>query len=301
MEYSTSHCTNGLLSPSTVRPWGMDSGHAAARGMTCGLAGFLLVAMLGSIVLLTTGLWDPSSVAADLGSDVVGQGTLLAGRYAPYADLGPAGASVSAPPGTDVDKMRAPSEDVGGGDLGDDGVPFDRLSPSADPWPLGLPFVFIPARTQKGRLLEHRTRRRILEEVRRHPGIHQRKLMRMLGVSNGTLAYHLRQLERAGYLRLSRAHGRKLLWAPEAEVDEQFLLMTDRELQLLALLGAVRTARTEDLGRRSGLKPSSVDYHMNRLRALGFVQAWREGHALVFSRRKDGPTSKVCTTNDSPA
>lgn len=172
------------------------------------------------------------------------------------------------------------------------------------PWsvsPFGLLFPLVPGRVKKERLLDHPVRRRILEEVSRNPGIHHRELLRTLDLSNGTLAYHLGQLERAGYLHFARAHGRKLLWVTEDEVDEEFLLMTERDRELFAMLEEVEAARLDELGSRCGLKASGVGYHMDRLRELGFVEAHREGHALVLSCVPlDLGTPKVCTTNHSP-
>lgn len=167
--------------------------------------------------------------------------------------------------------------------------------------PVGIPLLFVASQIRKERLLDHRIRRQILEEVDRHPGIHHRGLLRSLGLTNGTLAYHLRQLERAGYLHSARAHGRKLLWVRDDEVDEEILLMTARDREVLASLEEVQTAKLAELGARCGLKASGVGYHVDRLRDLGKVEVRREGHALVLSLvLPNGGTHKVCTTNQVP-
>ncbi len=237
----------------------MHPGHAAGRGMTCGLVGFL------ALLVLVLGFW------------------------------------------TLVDSSLASNQDSGLSlDEADDAVVASDSAMSATlPWAIvriGIPFVLIPARVKRERLLDHAIRRRILEEVGRHPGIHHRELLRILGVSNGTLAYHLRQLELAGYLHFARAHGRKYLWVPEDEIDEEFLLMTERDRELLALLTEIPSARISELSPLCGLKASSVGYHVDRLRALGRVEAHRQGHALVLSlAAADGGTPKVCTTNNALA
>ncbi len=201
-------------------------------------------------------------------------------------------------PGTNPEVVSDTGDDAGGAP---DEFAF-RARWSSAILHVGVPFALIPGRVRRERLLDHRLRKRILEEVERHPGIHHRQLLRTLGVSNGTLAYHLRQLERAGYLRFSRAHGRKLLWVPKDGVDEELVRMTDRDRELLMLLAGVPDARMDELGARCGLKASGVGYHLNRLRALGLVRTRREGHALVFSRASlDGGTPKVCTTKNAPA
>lgn len=123
-----------------------------------------------------------------------------------------------------------------------------------------------------------------MEEVQTQPGIHHRELLRRLRVSNGTLAYHLHQLERAGCIRSRRARGRKCLFVPPDGVDRESILVTDRERDVLAILSEGKDAPLEELSRRVGLNAGSVAYHIDRLRSLGFVEARREGHALVFFR-----------------
>jgi DNA-binding MarR family transcriptional regulator len=278
----------------------MISGHAAARGMTCGLAGFLLVALLIPVLVPAAPGCDSLNAEArvapgsgDEGLETV-DGSTASSRLGSVADPSWGASHL------DGDRNDG-SSGVDQGGQWEDGASVGCHSSVGRSWPLHLLVMIVPARVLRERLLDHRIRRRIVEEVRRRPGIHHRELLRFLGVSNGTLAYHLRQLERGGYLRFSRAHGRKFLWASQDEVDGELLLMTDRERELLALVSEFHLARIDDLSLRSGLKPSSVEYHINRLRALGIVQAWRDGHALVFSCSKAAETLKVCTTNHSLA
>ncbi len=262
----------------------MDSGHAAARGMTCGLAGFLLVLLLVSFILVPAGACRPpgrhSDGLASASDDLALADGAAEIASAPVADTDSDGPS-SAGPADGVDQDSGSADARGSGD---DGTWLARLSQFDNLLPFGIPVLLIPGRVRKERLLEQPLRREIVEAVRKHPGIHHRELLRTLGVSNGTLAYHLRLLERGGYLQASRAHGRKLLWVPDDEVDVELLLLTSRDREFLEILAHVSMARIEDLGRRTGLKPSSVEYHLSRLRGLGVVWAWREGHALVFAR-----------------
>lgn len=257
---------------------GMRLNHSAVRGMSCGFVGFILLLAFTSspFVPLAMGL-DPSPAYA-MPWGIEHQ------TCASAADSGDEDAG-------DEDKWNR-------SDTGARFVPLPGLDGS---WSWVIPILLIPGRLRRNRLLENPLRRQILEAVRKDPGIHHRELLRTLGISNGTLAYHLRTLERGGYIRALTAHGRKLLWAPEAKVDVNSLLLTDRERELLEVLSTLRTARSDELGRRIGLKPSSVEYHVNRLRALRFVQSFREGHALVFVPTVKEPTPKLCTTNHSSA
>lgn len=263
--------------------------------------GFLLVILLIPQVLLLTGAPDRSTADVAASADSMDSVVPVADAYEVSAESWTAGDGGVAVPLNAAEESEAGYDDVNGS-APDEGATLDgRFAPSAGIWPVGIPFVFFVARIRKERLLEHPVRRRIMEEVRRQPGIHHRQLLRVLGVSNGTLAYHLLQMERAGCHRFSCAYGRKHLIAPGDQIAGQEFLITDRDRDLLALLPEAHVAGIEELGRRLGLKESGVAYHLGRLRALGFVQARRERQSLVFSRTPGSPTPKVRTTNHIPA
>lgn len=233
----------------------MTLGRAGSAGLTCGLVGFLLVALLAGYMLFLGGASEGSAQDLD---------TRSVPAWDPICRTSDDGFS------------QADSDEV------DADVPSAADLNSPAPWRMGVPIAFLIGRVRRERLLEHPVRKRIVEEVRGHPGIHHRRLLRSLAVSNGTLAYHLQMLERAGYLRAHRAHGRKYLFVPEDPVDRHLLLATEQDRELLSMLSEARAADIEELGRRSGLKGSSIAYHMGRLRTLGLVEVRREGHAFVF-------------------
>jgi len=60
--------------------------------------------------------------------------------------------------------------------------------------------LFLYTRLRPSEVLDLESRRRILEYVRGHPGVHFRELLRSLPFGSGSLHYHLYVLERAGYL-----------------------------------------------------------------------------------------------------
>lgn len=213
------------------------------------------------------------------------------------SEPGPEAESGQGPPAVEVDGSDTDAEAASAEDLSDDGPPLASPPPFANFAPLTIPFVLASARIRTEQILEHPTRKRIFEEIRRRPGIHYRELLRSLGISNGTLAYHLRQLENAGCVRSARAHGRKLLRTRQDELDGEVLLLTDRDRELLILLSEARASRMDELGVRCGLKASGVEHHLRRLRALGLVQTSREGRALVFACVPNAGTPRVCTTN----
>jgi DNA-binding transcriptional ArsR family regulator len=144
-------------------------------------------------------------------------------------------------------------------------------------WRDVAPLMALFSRLRRDRLLDHPVREMIYEEVRRHTGIHYRQLLRTLGVSNGTLSFHLRHLERGGFVRSVRLRGRKHFYATEREPGPEAYLVTDRQRQMLTLLRASPGASQRDIARELGMSWSNVSYHVAALRSLGLVKTERDG------------------------
>jgi len=165
---------------------------------------------------------------------------------------------------------------------------------------LTIPVPILVGRLKKGRLLEHPSRQRIVDAVHANPGTHHRELQRNLQVSNGTLAYHIHRLERAGLLRSFEASGRKCHYIPGDVADQKRPHVTVCERVLLAALSELHSAGIHELGQVVGLKAASVAYHIGKLRSQGVVEARRHGHIIMLSPSVDGLTSKIRTTNHRP-
>lgn len=54
---------------------------------------------------------------------------------------------------------------------------------------------------------DHPRRKRLLEEIRKNPGIHYRELQRRTGIAGGDLRYHLRKLSRARLISIVEKFG----------------------------------------------------------------------------------------------
>lgn len=270
-------------------------------GMTCGLAGVLLVALLHSQALAFAGTSEESALGLVVLPDPVAGAIHITETEAIHAAAGTTGGGEGDTPVSDAHASEIGNGGIDGSSAGGGGATNSTRALLSELGPVDIPIAFAMGRIRRGRLLEHPIRRRIMDELRRQPGIHHRLLLRRLGVSNGTLAHHLFQLERAGYLRASSANGRKHLYLAGDQPDCQDCLITERQREILGALPDGGDAAISELSRIVGLGEGGVAYHVQRLRNLGLVCARREGHAFVFSRAHGGPTLKVCTTNDSPA
>jgi DNA-binding MarR family transcriptional regulator len=144
-------------------------------------------------------------------------------------------------------------------------------------WRDAIPFATLFSRLRRERLLDHPVRERIYEAIRANAGIYYRELLRTLGVSNGTLAFHLHHLERAGYVRARRVRGRKHLYPTGFRPEPRDALVTPSQRRILAYLQIEPGASQREIMRAVGLKRSTVSYQIGVLRSLGLVETRRVG------------------------
>jgi len=135
------------------------------------------------------------------------------------------------------------------------------------------------------RLLSLRNRRRIVDHVAEHPGVHLRKVARDLGLALGTTEHHLHLLVRHGLLEVGQAQGQSCYFTPGTPEQDRLLwvvLRQDAQRRVLRLLAADPDLGPMDLARRLGLSKAAVAYHLQRLEAWGFVQRLRIGRQRLL-------------------
>jgi DNA-binding transcriptional ArsR family regulator len=135
------------------------------------------------------------------------------------------------------------------------------------------------------RLLSLRNRRRIVDHVAEHPGIHLRKVARDLGLALGTTEHHLHLLVRHGLMEVDEAQGQSCYFAPGTPPEDRLLwvvLRQDAQRRVLRLLTADPDLVPSDVARRLGLSKAAVAYHLQRLEAWGFVERLRLGRQRLL-------------------
>lgn len=160
---------------------------------------------------------------------------------------------------------------------------------------------------------EGSTRRRVYDEVVRHPGLHQRAVADALQVHRNLAEHHLRHLERAGLVQRRREGGRVRYFpavVPEHGVGEVVdarhrdalgLLRQARPLQLVAVLVAEGAMPMGDLAGRVGLSAGTLTYHVKRLEAVGVVVRRQESHQRVVDLVDRDATIHLLLRYEPPA
>ena len=129
------------------------------------------------------------------------------------------------------------------------------------------------------------TRREIYDYIKSHPGTHQRKIEKELGMATGDLRYHLHKLSRAGLIS-TWGSGIKFIFPSNLFGEKQEILLgllsqeTPREILLCILRhpGVTQKELTEELKQSA----PTIWWHMDRLLRLGVVGRKRMGKSVSY-------------------
>lgn len=134
--------------------------------------------------------------------------------------------------------------------------------------------------------LDLESRRTIFQTVSDNPGIHFRDLLERLEYAQGTLQYHLRELEKADLLE-PEDDGKFTRYYAAGEFDE-----TDRTVinalrreyarRIIAHLAAEGPQTTSGLADRLERSPSTISWHLSKLDDAGLVERDREGRSVYY-------------------
>lgn len=122
--------------------------------------------------------------------------------------------------------------------------------------------------------IAHKTQRLVLRYIDAHPGVSAAELSRVLGISEGTIRYHMAELERDGSVFSRHERGGRLYYIEERNQKTKGSGSEDEVLRLIKKNPGITTGELED---RAGLSRRNLNYHLKRLREREVIQAVRYG------------------------
>ena len=156
------------------------------------------------------------------------------------------------------------------------------------------------ARTRGTRLLDNPTRARMVEEIRRQPGLLLADLRRRIGCSAGTAQHHLAMLHEARIIESFVSNQRRHLFPAHVtqQVREHFSVMTrrTRSRELLELVLRSPGVPAREVGSRLSLNRKVVSRYVSDLRACGLIDT-----RIVDGRRQFHPTDALARMLGEPA
>ena len=146
--------------------------------------------------------------------------------------------------------------------------------------------AFFPlyTRLKKEEVLDHFVRGQVFGVIKTEPGTHFTEIRENLGLSNGTLSYHLRTLEVAGFIRSEREGMYKRFFAADAQPDrggEGIRLSTLQKI-LVEILRRNPGSPQRDLALQAGVTQQTVSYNLRILQKQGILQTVSRGRRQVY-------------------
>jgi len=126
-------------------------------------------------------------------------------------------------------------------------------------------------------VLDQYTRGKIHGYIIANPGEHYNSIKAQLRLKNGTLAYHLRVLEREGYVKTTRDGMFKRFYPMESLVPRRKSEFSAIQEIVLEHIRSSPGANQNELARQMGVSSQVVNYHIRNLVAAGIIRLERDG------------------------
>lgn len=159
-------------------------------------------------------------------------------------------------------------------------------------WPFlkalpGVGAVGLFSRIGPDEVMDHPLRSQIVSLVEAEPGLHFQELARRLETGRGTLEHHLRKLVAADIVSAQASQG-FTCYFPKGKVDRRIMaaapvLKSGGARLVLQAISNEPGRAAQDIAATTGLTPSTVNYHLKRLGAVGLVDTVRRGRFTLLT------------------
>lgn len=139
--------------------------------------------------------------------------------------------------------------------------------------------LFVPLYTRLKRedVLDHEVRGMIRGCVISDPGIHYNEILRRLGLSNGKAAYHIKTLEREGFIR-SVTDGRyKRFYPPGMKVTDIPVRLNPTQKLILEIIGKNEGLSQRKIARLMDVSYPTVHRQVNKMDKIGVIRVVKKG------------------------
>ena len=123
-------------------------------------------------------------------------------------------------------------------------------------------------------------RDKIVKYVNEIPGIRYRELLRITGISNGVLSYHLNLLDNSGKIRVNRVNNRVTRYfSSDVSLHDTYvigLLRQETSRKIIMYVLEKGTCGFNDIIIHTRKVPSTISWHMARLKAANIVKVRKQ-------------------------
>jgi len=129
-------------------------------------------------------------------------------------------------------------------------------------------------------------RDKIVKYVNEIPGIRYRELLRMTGLSNGALSYHLRFLDHSGKIRVNRVNKRVTRYfSYDVTLHESYvigLLRQETTRKIIMYILENGSCGFNDIMIHTKKVPSTISWHLARLKAANIVMVLKQKESTYY-------------------
>ncbi|UCH89300.1 MAG: winged helix-turn-helix transcriptional regulator [Thermoplasmata archaeon] len=133
----------------------------------------------------------------------------------------------------------------------------------------------------KKMVLDHETRGIIRGYILANPGDHFTSIKNHIGLKNGTLAYHLKILERENLIKSHRDGIFKRFYPMNVKISKDLVHMSKQEIILNTIIENPGVTR-KDLANMIGLSRQVVNYHSKGLIQAGLIRSEKYGKKIQY-------------------
>ena len=155
---------------------------------------------------------------------------------------------------------------------------------------LGASFILIAAgtitysRIKRRDILDNDTREAVYNYITNNPGSHAEKIRKHLGIGDGTLRHHLRQLKLKGMVRFGR-EGRYKFFYPSGFGEIQSLTPIQREI--IDILEHNESITAGEIAKKLGKDRTTVLYHIDNLVDKGLLRSKKVNQRVYWYIEKN--------------
>ena len=134
-------------------------------------------------------------------------------------------------------------------------------------------------------------RERIIQFVNDFPGIRYRELLRITGVSNGVLSYHLNLLDNSGKVQVHKVNNRTTRYFSHdvsiAESNLVGLLRQNTTRKIIIYILESEPCGFNDIVKYTKKVPSTVSWHLSRLKDANIIKVRRQNELNYYEIKID--------------
>lgn len=140
-------------------------------------------------------------------------------------------------------------------------------------------------------------RGKLVEFISDSPGIRYRELLRITGLSNGVLSYHIDVLIKNGRIKNKKANQRVTRYYPSGFSDEESdivaILRQETPRKIIQFIMENPHCTFNEIVDFCNKVPSTVSWHLNKLKESAMLEILKKNNVAIYSIKKSNKINGI--------